>query len=65
MADLKRVYGAVDEETALYELDKFAQKWDTKYPTISASWRTHWPELSTYFKHPPLTYAAIFRVYTK
>ena len=52
MADLKRVYGAVYEETALYELENFAQKWDSKYPKISASWKSHWPELSTYFKYP-------------
>jgi|LFRM01.2.fsa_nt_gb transposase-like protein len=52
MADLKKVYGAVDEETAIYELDNFAQKWDSKYPKISVSWRAHWPELSTYFKYP-------------
>lgn len=52
MADLKRVYSAVDEETALYELENFAAKWDSKYPKISVSWRTHWPELSTYFKYP-------------
>lgn len=52
MADLKRVYGAVDEETALYELEQFSAKWDAKYPKISQSWQTHWPELSTYFKYP-------------
>ena len=52
MADLKRVYGAVDEETALYELAQFSAKWDSKYPKISQSWQTHWPELSTYFKYP-------------
>lgn len=52
MADLKRVYGAIDEETALYELEQFAAKWDSKYPKISVSWQAHWPELSTYFKYP-------------
>ena len=52
MADLKKVYGAVDEETALYELENFAAKWDAKYPKISTSWRAHWAELSTYFKYP-------------
>lgn len=52
MADLKRVYGAIDEETALYELEQFATKWDSKYPKISVSWKAHWPELSTYFKYP-------------
>lgn len=38
MADLKKVYGTVDEETALYELEQFAAKWDSKYPKISVSW---------------------------
>lgn len=52
MADLKKVYAAVDEETALYELDNFAEKWNSKYPKISISWRNHWAELSTYFKYP-------------
>lgn len=52
MADLKSVYGAIDEETALYELEQFSAKWDAKYPKISQSWQTHWPELSTYFKYP-------------
>lgn len=52
MADLKKVYAAIDEETALYELNNFAEKWDSKYPKISISWRNHWAELSTYFKYP-------------
>ena len=34
-SELKKVYGAVDEETALYELENFAAKWDAKYPKIS------------------------------
>ena len=41
MADLKKVYAAVDEETALYELEQFAANWDSKYPKISASWKAH------------------------
>jgi len=52
VADLKAVCGAVDEQTALYALDEFAAKWDSKYPKISKSWREHWPEFSTYFKYP-------------
>mgnify|MGYP002352920891 FL=1 len=52
MADLKKVYTAVDEQTAFYELDAFAEKWDKKYPKISESWRNGWPQLSTYFKYP-------------
>ena len=52
MADLKRVYASVDEQTALSELDSFANKWDSKYPKISQSWRSNWVNLSTYFKYP-------------
>ena len=52
MADLKRVYAAVDEETALYELEAFGEKWNGKYPKIAQSWETNWPKLSTYFKYP-------------
>ena len=52
MADLKQVYAAVDETAAEEALDRFAERWDRKYPKISASWRANWPNLSTYFKFP-------------
>ena len=52
MADLKRVYQAVDEQSALAALDDFAEIWDKKYPKISKSWRENWANLSTYFKFP-------------
>lgn len=52
MADLKRVYAAVDEPSALDALEDFAGKWDKKYPKISKSWRDNWANLSTYFKFP-------------
>ena len=52
MADLKRVYAAVDEPSALDALEDFAGKWDRKYPKISKSWRDNWANLSTYFKFP-------------
>lgn len=51
MADLKKIYAAIDEETAIYELEQFAEKLDSKYPKISKSWQAHWPKLSTYFKY--------------
>ena len=52
MADLKAVYGAVDEQAALDALDMFSEHWDKKYPKISRSWRDNWANLSTYFKYP-------------
>ena len=52
MADLKAVYAAVDEPSALTALDTFSERWDQKYPKISQSWRENWANLSTYFKYP-------------
>lgn len=52
MADLKQVYAAVDEPAAEEALDRFAERWDKKYPKISASWWANWANLSTYFKFP-------------
>jgi len=52
MSDLKKVYAAIDEQTALYGLDTFDEKWGGKYPKIALSWRTNWANLSTYFKYP-------------
>ena len=52
MADLKAVYTAVDEISAMDALEAFSERWDKKYPKISESWRANWPNLSTYFKFP-------------
>ena len=52
VADLKAVYAAVDEASALDALEVFALHWDKKYPKISCSWRDNWPNLCTYFKYP-------------
>jgi len=52
MADLKKVYAAIDEQTALAELETFDEKWGNKYPKIAISWRDNWANLSTYFKYP-------------
>ena len=52
MADLKKVYAAIDEPTALSELENFDEKWGNKYPKIAISWRDNWANLSTYFKYP-------------
>jgi transposase-like protein len=52
MADLKLVYAAPTEETALAELDHFKETWDSKYPKIYKSWHEKWAVLATYFKYP-------------
>ena len=52
MVDLKKVYAAIDEQTALAELENFDEKWGNKYPKIAISWKDNWANLSTYFKYP-------------
>jgi len=51
-SDLKRIYRSASEAEAVQELDRFADIWDHKYPQISKSWRTHWPNLITLFDYP-------------
>ncbi len=52
MTDLKLVYAAPTEETALQELELFRDQWDAKYPKIYKSRHDNWATLSTYFKYP-------------
>ncbi len=50
-ADLKNIYPSITEEEALLALDKFADRWDNKYPQISRSWRAYWQNLNTLFNY--------------
>jgi putative transposase len=50
--DLKQIYRAATEAEAEQALRDFEVKWDRKYPSISKSWRAHWPELITFLKYP-------------
>jgi putative transposase len=51
-ADLKKIYQSVNVEEAERELDAFTERWDEKFPSISQSWRKHWPNLITLFEYP-------------
>ena len=64
MADLKRVYAAIDEDTALQELDRFDEIWGGKYPKIADNWRDKWVHLSTYFKYPQAVRTLIYTTNT-
>jgi putative transposase len=59
-ADLKQVYRSVTEAEALDELEKFAKKWDEKYPQISKSWNAQWVNLRTIFDFPAEIRQAIY-----
>jgi transposase-like protein len=49
-ADLKEIYLAPSDRSAETALEKFAEKWDGKYPAISKSWRSRWSEVIPFFK---------------
>jgi putative transposase len=58
--DLKQIYRAATVAEAEQALSQFEQKWDRQYPSISKSWRTHWPELITFLKYPAEIRKAIY-----
>ena len=64
MADLKRVYAAIDEDIALQELDRFDEIWGGKHPKIADNWRDKWVHLSTYFKYPQAVRTLIYTTNT-
>lgn len=48
------------EDEVLLALEKFADKWDTKYPQISRSWTTHRENSNTLFNYPEDIRKAIY-----
>ena len=58
--DLKSIYSAATVEEAELALEEFAEQWDERYPTISASWRRHWNEIIPFFAFPPDIRRAIY-----
>jgi len=59
-ADLKTIYQASTEESALKALADFSDKWDDKYPQFSRSWKAHWENLNTLFQYPEDIRKAIY-----
>jgi putative transposase len=51
-SELKNIYKSISEEQAKLELDRFAEKWDYQYPSISKSWYRNWDNLITLFDYP-------------
>ena len=50
--DLKKVYTAINRQTALEELENFKLKWKGKYKYAITSWEENWDNLSNYFEYP-------------
>uniref|UniRef100_UPI003019FE16 IS256 family transposase n=1 Tax=Providencia rettgeri TaxID=587 RepID=UPI003019FE16 len=59
-AALRSIYNAVNLEAAEDALESFAAQWDSRYPTISQSWRNNWARLIVIFDFPPEIRKAIY-----
>jgi len=51
-ADMKLIYNAPNKEMAKQELNRFAEKWNDKYPYAVQSWQRNWDELTVFFDFP-------------
>ena len=51
-ADLKPIYRAATEPQARLELEAFALKWGSKYPSIVKLWDSNWETLTPFFEYP-------------
>ena len=58
--DLRAIYGAATLVEAEQALERFAERWDAKYPTISPSWLADWDRLTVFFDYPPAIRRAIY-----
>jgi len=52
-ADLKEIYRSSTVEMAEKALEAFSAKWDSKYSTISQSWKNNWSNIIPFFAYPP------------
>ena len=59
-ADLKPIYGAVTEDEALFALEEFSEKWNSKYPIIAKSWKVNWQKINPMFDFPQEIRRAIY-----
>lgn len=47
--DLRTIYQVPTIHHAEAALDRFAERWDERYPTISKLWRRRWDHLTPFF----------------
>jgi putative transposase len=50
-ADMRMIYTSATREQAESMLEEFAQKWDSRYPTISPSWRRNWERIAVFLAY--------------
>jgi len=59
-ADLKLVYGSVNEDEALSALSDFDLKWGKQYPHIAKSWQNNWGNLVVFLQYPEVIRRIIY-----
>jgi transposase-like protein len=52
VADLKKIYGSVNEEQGMEYLLELKEKWGGKYPNAVTTWFNNWDDLSTFYMFP-------------
>jgi transposase-like protein len=62
--DLRKIYTSATVLEAEQELKKFAETWDSKYPTISKQWTAKWPHIISMFDLPPAIRKATYTTNT-
>jgi putative transposase len=60
VADLKKIYTAVNEDMAKNYLQQAEQTWGSKYSIVFKSWHTNWDRLTNFFKYPPALRRVIY-----
>lgn len=60
VADLKKIYTAVNEEMAKNYLAQAEQAWGDKYKIVFKSWHANWERLTNFFKYPPALRKVIY-----
>lgn len=58
--DLKKAAQSATASEAEAELEKFAEVWGAKYPTIVKQWRLKWTDIVALFDFPPAIRKAIY-----
>jgi transposase-like protein len=59
-ADLRAIYAAATLAEAEQALERFAERWEATYPTISPSWLADWDRLTVFFDYPPAIRRVIY-----
>jgi transposase-like protein len=59
-SDLKEIYTSPTAEQAEVALEAFGKKWDSQYPMISKSWKSHWQNIIPFFDYPADIRKAIY-----